>query len=319
MGSTQSALAKNKTKRSDMSKRQLKSSLQMLTFALPAIVWFIIFSYIPMLGLSIAFQKYEFRKGIFGSSFIGFDNFKYLFQSLDLVRILRNTILYNCAFILLTMIAAIAVALMLNSLKKRWQVKIFQTSFFLPYFVSWVVIGYIASTLFDYRSGILNQMLTFIGKEPVSWYQEPKHWIWLLPTFSVWKALGYQSVVYLGAILGVDSEILEAATIDGCSGLQKIRYITLPLITPTIVILLLMSIGSILRADFGLFYYIPNNSGMLYSTTDVIDTYLFRALTQLGNVSVSSAVGFFQSVVGFILVIVSNKLVNKYNSDYALF
>lgn len=300
-----------------MKKRNINWQLYVLIA--PALLWIFIFSYLPMGGLIIAFKKFNYAKGIFGSPWVGLDNFAYLFESQVVTRIVRNTICYNLMFIVAGIIVALIVALMLDYLRSKILVKIFQTAYFLPYFVSWVVVGFIASLMFDYDYGVFNQIATFFGGEKVSWYQEKGMWWWILLSFNIWKNVGFQSVIYLGAIAGIPTDLYESATLDGCGGFQKIRYITLPLLRPTVIILAIMAVGGILRADFGLFYYIPNNTQALYEVTDVIDTYIFRALSTSGNLSVSSAVGFVQSVVGLLLVLLVNTVVRKIESESALF
>lgn len=296
-----------------------KGSLELLILALPAIIWVFIFLYIPMGGLMIAFKDYNYADGIFGSPWCGFKNFEFMFKSSDFTRILSNTAFYNFVFIIVGHSFAIFVALLLDATNSRRSVKLFQTTFFLPYFISWVVVALIGRLILDYDNGFLNQILRFFGKEGVIWYQTPKPWRVILPLFNLWKTFAYSAIIYYGTIMGINQEIYEAASIDGCGKLKSVWYITLPQLKPTIIILLIMAIGSVLRADFGLFYQVTGDNSLIYSTTDVIDTYLFRSLTVTGDLGISSAVGFFQSVVGFFLVICTNYVVNKVESSYALF
>lgn len=296
----------------------LRSTFDLSLMALPGVTFLLIFNYIPMMGILIAFKNYNNRLGFFGSEWVGFRNFEYLFKSQDAFRIIRNTLGYNLMFIFALMVCAIAVALLMDALIRRVSVKIYQTAFFLPYFISWVVVGYMASILFEYDKGIFNQLIRMTGGEGVLWYQETKPWIFILLGAHLWKNIGFQTVIYYGAIMSIDQELYDAAKIDGCRGHHIIRYIVLPLIKPTAIILTILAIGSIMRADFGLFYYVPNNSGMIYETTDVIDTYIFRVLKQTGDISISSAIGFFQSVVGFVMVMTTNWIVRKINAENAL-
>ena len=314
-GNLNTFLEKKKEKRI---KRSTKDSLELLVLAIPCIVWFFIFSYLPMGGICMAFQKFSYKGGVFGSPFVGFDNFEFLFKSMDAYRIVRNTICYNLVFIVVGTVFAVIVAIGLDATGKKWKIKLFQSVYIVPNFISWVVVGFIATALLDFKTGFFNSVLRALGQNPVTWYQTKEVWPGLLVIFQLWKTFGYNSIIYLGVICGIDPTYYEAATIDGCNGWQKTRHITLPLLLPTVVVLTIMSIGSIMRADFGLFYYIPNNTGMLYEVTDVIDSYVFRALTQAGNVSVSAAIGLFQSVVGLILVLITNKIANKVDKSYAL-
>jgi len=296
-----------------------RSTISLGFLTLPAIVWFIVFCYIPMFGIIIAFKDFDYAKGIFGSDWCGFDNFVYLFKSNDAFRILRNTILYNFSFIVIGTIAAIAMALMLDSIKSKAFIKFTQTTIFLPYFISWVVVAFVTQQMFALNNGAMNSLIEFFGGEKVLWYTNTKAWPIILIIANLWKQIGFNTIVYYGSILGIDSSLYEAARIDGASGRQCITKITLPLLKPTIVILFIMSIGSILRADFGLFYYLPNNQGPLYPVTDVIDTYIYRALKVSGDLTGSSAASFVQSVVRLILVLITNTITKKLDPENALF
>ena len=295
--------------------KKYKNSAELAVMALPGFLWFLIFSYIPMFGIIIAFKDFKYNLGIFKSKWVGFDNFKYLFGSNDAFRIVRNTVCYNIAFILLGMIAAIAIAILLDSLSKRFLVKIYQTAMFVPYFISWVLVAYIAQALFEYNGGLVN---TLIGKK-ITWYTEPKPWPFIIITANLWKSIGYNVILYYGAIMGIDSSLYEAAEIDGATKWKMIRNITIPMLKPTMIILGLMGIGNMMRADFGLFYYVPNNSGALYASTDVLDTYIYRILKVSGDISGGSAAGLFQSVVGLLLVVAANAAVRKTDSENALY
>ena len=292
-------------------------SLGMLTF--PAIVWFIVFCYIPMFGIIIAFKDFDYARGIFGSDWCGWENFMYLFKSNDAVRILRNTICYNAVFIVLGTFAAIGVALMLDAIKSKALIKFTQTTIFLPYFISWVVVAFVTQQMFSLNNGAMNSLIEAFGGEKISWYTNTKPWPYILFIANLWKGIGFNTIVYYGSILGIDSTLYEAAKIDGANGRQCITKITLPMLKPTIMVLFIMSIGSILRADFGLFYYIPNNQGPLYPVTDVIDTYIYRALKVSGDLTGSSAASFVQSVFGLILTVVANGITKKLDAENALF
>ncbi|MBQ4517934.1 MAG: sugar ABC transporter permease [Clostridia bacterium] len=296
-----------------------RKSLQLGVLTIPGVIWFLVFSYIPMAGAVIAFKDYKPKRGIWGSEWVGFDNFEFLFSSNDAGRLVFNTVFHNFISIFLVAFVAVAIAVFMDLVDKRIYVKTYQTMLFLPRFISWVVVGFIGTILFHYEHGILNQVVAFFGGEAVSWYLTPKYWWFIIPAFGVWKTMGYTSLVYYGTIMGIDTQIFESAEIDGANTWGKIRHITLPLLRPTIIIMSLMSVGSIMRADFGLFYYVPNNSGSLYSVTDVLDTYIFRALRGAGDMTSSAAAGLFQSVVGLIMVVTCNTIVKKFESESALF
>ena len=296
-----------------------KKTLQLLILALPGIIWLIVFAYVPMGGALVAFKDFKPKKGIIGSAWSGLENFKFLFSSDAATKILVNTLFYNFLSIFIVAAVSVMIALFMDLIDKRVYLKTYQTVLFLPRFISWVVVGYMATILFHYEYGLLNQVLEWFGMKPISWYLEPGPWRTILLSFNVWKTMGYTSLIYYGTIIGIDSEIYEAAEIDGAGPLKKIFYITLPLLKSTIIVMSLMSVGSIMRADFGLFYYVTNNSGALYDVADVLDTYIFRALRGAGDISNSAAASFFQSVVGLIMVLVCNGIVRKIDNDSALF
>jgi len=287
---------------------------------LPGVAYLIINNYMPMYGLTIAFKDVNFAKGIWGSDWNGMDNFKFLFSSSDAYIITRNTILYNAAFIVIGLIVGVGTAILLNEIKNKLAVKFYQSVLLLPYLISMVLVSYLVYSLLSVNVGLMNKtILPALGIDPVSWYNEPKFWPYILVIVNLWKGIGFSCIVYLAAIIGIDKDYYEAAMLDGASKWQQIRKITVPLITPIIVMMTLLSIGRIFYSDFGLFYQVPMNSGALFSTTNVIDTYVFRALMQLGDIGMSAAAGLYQSVVGFILVILSNYTVRKINKDNALF
>ncbi|MFC4302176.1 ABC transporter permease subunit [Cohnella boryungensis] len=287
---------------------------------LPGVLYLLFNNYMPMLGLIIAFKDINYTKGILGSDWIGFKNFEFLFRTSDAYTITRNTILYNGAFIAINTVVAIGVAIMLNGLKNRIASRFYQSVILLPFLISTVVVGYLVFALLSMDSGLMNRtILPALGLDPVMWYNDPKYWPYILTIVHTWKEAGYLCVIYLAAILGIDKEYYEAAKIDGANGRQQIMHITLPSIMPVIIIMTLLAIGKIFYADFGLFYQVPLNSGILSPTTDVIDTYVYRALLNLGDIGMASAAGFYQSVVGFALVIVSNLIVRRFNPDNALY
>ncbi len=306
-------------KRSKRKSLEARKSVQLSILAIPAIAWFVVFCYLPMVGTVIAFKDYKPKRGIWASEWVGFENFRFLFTSSDAGKLVFNTIFHNFLSIIIVAVVAIAIAIFLDLVQKRIYVKIHQTMLFLPRFVSWVVVGYISTILFHYEYGIMNKLVAAFGNDPVSWYLEPKYWWFIIPVFNVWKTMGYNCLIYYGTIMGIDTQIYESAEIDGATTWGKIRHITLPLLKPTVIIMSIMAIGGIMRADFGLFYYVPNNSGALYSVTDVLDTYIYRAVRGMGDMTSSAAASFFQSVVGLIMVIGCNWITRKLDEDSALF
>ncbi|WP_261304216.1 ABC transporter permease [Paenibacillus andongensis] len=302
------------------SKKRIWKYSPLYLMMLPGIAYLIINNYLPMFGLTIAFKDINFTKGIWGSDWVGFQNFKFLFQTSDAYIITRNTILYNVAFILIGLIVAVGFAILLNEIKSKIASRLYQSIIILPFLISMVLVSYLVYSMLSMESGFMNKtILPALGLEPISWYNEPKYWPIIITLVHTWKGAGYACIIYLAAIIGIDPEYYEAAKLDGASKWQQIRTITIPLITPVIIMLTLLAIGRIFYSDFGLFYQVPMNAGALFSTTNVIDTYVFRGLLQLGNIGMSSAAGFYQSLVGFVLVIVSNYVVRKINKENALF
>lgn len=302
---------------------RMKANRQLLMLSLPGAIWFILFAYLPMFGIIVAFKKFRlsggFVKSLINSEWCGFDNFRFLFYSGDMWIVFRNTVLYNMIFIILGIILPILVALMLNEIRKKSLAKIYQSSMFLPYFLSWVVVSYFIYTFLNPEMGLVNGILQSVGKDGIAWYSEKKWWPFIIIFVSQWKGIGYNTVVYLASICGIDKTYYEAAVIDGASKFQQIRYITIPLMKPVITILFILSVGRIFSADFGLFYQIPRNSGTLFDVTNVLDTYVYRALMASGEIGMSSAAALFQSTIGFILIMIANKIVSIIDSDNALF
>ncbi|GLX71412.1 sugar ABC transporter permease [Paenibacillus glycanilyticus] len=292
----------------------------LILMALPGLLYLLINNYLPMFGIVIAFKDVNFAKGILGSDWIGFKNFEYLFKTKDAYIITRNTLLYNIVFIVLNTVIALALAIMLNEIRKRFLSRTYQTLILLPYLISMVIVGYLVLGFLDVENGFMNKtLLPMLGLEPISWYTETKYWPWILTIVNVWKGVGNLCIIYLAAIIGIDNEYYEAATIDGANRWQQVVRITLPLVAPVITIMSLLAIGRIFYSDFGLFYQVPLNTGALMPVTNTIDTYVYRALINLGDIGMSSAAGLYQALVGFILVMVSNAVVRKFNKDNALF
>ena len=298
----------------------VKRYLPLYFLALPALLYLLINNYIPMVGVVIAFKNINLKKGILNSPWCGFDNFKYLFATKDAFIITRNTILYNLAFIIIGTVFAIMMALLLSELRSKGLSKLYQTVILFPYLVSMIIVSYLTYAFLSENTGFINNTIfRALGLEKYAWYSKTKYWPFILIFVNVWKASGYNCIIYLSAILGIDTSYYEAAMLDGASIWQRIRLITLPLIKPTVLMMLILSVGRMFYSDFGLFYQVPQNSGALYPVTNVIDTYVYRALLQLGDIGMSSAAGIYQSIVGCVLVIVANMVVKKYSEESAIF
>ena len=300
--------------------RDRKTTLSLLAIALPGIIYLIINNYMPMAGIFLAFKNYSLAKGPFKSPWCGFKNFEFLFKTKDAWIMTRNTILYNIAFIILGTVMAIFVAILLVELGESMRVKLFQSALLLPNLLSWVVIGFIAYAFLNADNGFINNtVLRWLGLDPVSWYSKPGAWPAILIIVNLWKNIGYQSIIFMASIAGIDKALYEASALDGTTKIQQIFKITLPLLKPTIITLTLMSIGRIFYSDFGLFYQVPQNSGALFATTQTIDTYVYRGLMELNDVGMSAAAGLYQSLVGFVLVTIANRIVRKVDADNALY
>jgi putative aldouronate transport system permease protein len=293
-----------------------RTILLMLT---PAVFFFLLFSYIPMVGIILAFKQYNYAGGVFGSPWNGLDNIRFFFESGDAWRVTRNTALYNIAFIVINNFLQIFAAIMLFEVGGKWFKKITQSVLFLPYFISWVVVGAIAYNLLNYDIGTVNVILKGFGMEPIDIYNTPAYWPYILVVVSAWKGLGYGTVMYLAAITSIDTEMYEAAEIDGANIFQRIMKVTIPNLYPTVTILVLLAVGNIFRGDFGMFYNMIGNNGILFSATDVIDTFVFRSLITSNDIGMSAAAGVYQSVLGFLTIMLVNYAVRRYDKDRALF
>ena len=261
--------------------QKVKRHRTLLLMCAPAVLFFFAFNYVPLPGIYVAFVKFNYRKGIFGSKFIGLDNFEFLLSSGKLWDLTKNTILYNLAFILLGNLLAIFVAILLNEMRCKWFKKVSQTIMFLPYFISQVLIGLLVFNLLNFDTGFVNTILANMGLEKWQPYSDPTVWPILMVIIYLWQQTGYQSVVYFAAIMGIDGEMMEAAKVDGANGFQRIRYIILPSLKPTMVILLLFALGGIVKGNFGLFYNIVGTNPILYNTTDIIETYVYLSLIHI--------------------------------------
>lgn len=304
---------------------EIKKNKVLFLMLLPGMIVLILNNYLPMFGVVIAFKNFKFVgsnffDSLFKSEWVGFNNFKFLFGTTDAFVITRNTLLYNVAFISLGLVIAVTLAVALSELRFRRLARFYQGAMFLPYFLSWVVASYLVYAFLSFDTGFINKsVLAPLGIQPVTWYTNTKPWPFILIFMHFWKWAGYNCVVYLAAILALDPEHFEAATIDGASKWQQIIRITIPQLVPLMIILTLLNMGRIFYADFGLFFHIPRNTGMLYPATNVIDTYVYNTLLYMGDIGMSSAASLYQAVLGFILVIVTNHLIRRRNKDYALF
>lgn len=297
----------------------LKDNTELFLLTVPALLCFIIFSYLPMYGAVIAFKSYNYADGILGSKWIGLKNFEFFFTSQDAWRITRNTVGYNLMFIVVGTFCSVVMALFMYEISDRTLLcKIYQTAATIPRFMSWVVVGYIVYALLDPVKGVFNEILAMVGKEPAMWYMEPRYWPVILLFANLWKGVGMGSLIYYAALSGIDIELYESAKLDGANRRQQILYISLPGIIPIITILTILAVGGIFHGDFGLFYTIPMDIGTLYPVTDVIDTYVYRGL-RTGDIGPTAAVGLFQSAVGLALVVVTNLIVKKVNPENSLF
>ena len=298
---------------------EVKKNKALFVMAAPAVLLVLVMQYLPMSGLVLAFKNYRYDMGVFGSDWNGLANFSYLFSSGTGWLITRNTLLYNLLNLITSQMLAVLIAIFITEMNGKIFKKVSQSVIFLPYFISWVIVGVFVYNIFNYETGLMNGLLTSVGFEAVNMYDKPGAWPAIICIFNSWKWCGYNSVIYIAAITGVDSEIYEAASIDGATIFQRIRAITLPSIKPTIITMLLLQVGRILRGDFEMFYQIVGNNGQLYNATDVIDTYVFRSLMQNSNIGMTAAASFYQSALCFIIIMVVNAVVKRIDADYALF
>lgn len=315
-----------KVKSSSQGFASRKKTLSLLSMVAPGTIWLILLRYLPMFGIVIAFKDYRiytkapsFIKNIKNSPWVGLDKFKFLFATSDAGKMIVNTIGYNALWIVLGLVISVSFAIMLNEVTNKFVAKTYQTLMFFPYFLSWVVASYFVLAFLDPTRGLIVHMQKSQGITGYNWYSEPKPWPVILTIANVWKYTGYSTILYLAAITGIDANQYEAASIDGASKWQQIRYITLPHLRPMITILFIMNVGRIFNADFGLFYMVPKNSGPLFPATQVIDTYVYRALTATNDISMSAAAGLLQNIVGFICIMTANTIVRRIDEDSSLF
>lgn len=300
--------------------RKLKRFLPLYMMMLPGLIYIIINNYMPLSGLQLAFKKFKYTLGIWGSNRNGVKNFTYLFKTGDAWVIIRNTLGYNLIFIILGTLLAILVAILLNEIQRKRQQQIYQTIILIPHLISYVIVSYIVYALLGESNGMVNNSILIpLGLEPAAWYTDAKYWPYILSFVQLWKTFGYSSIIYFASILGIDKSYYEAAVVDGASTWKQITHITLPMLKPVIITLTLLSIGRIFYSDFGLFYQVPMNTGLLYSATSTIDTYVYRGLLETNDIGRASAAGFIQSVLGFLLVLGTNAAVRAVEKEQALF
>lgn len=297
-----------------------KSDLALLAMLLPGSIYLLVNNYAPMAGLFIAFKKINYQKGIWGSPWVGLSNFKYLFKTKDALIMTRNTLLYNLVFIALNIILGVAFAIMLNEIRGALLKKGVQTILLMPQIVSMVIVSYMAFAFLSSDNGFINHsILEPLGKEKISWYTKTAYWPFILIFVQAWKNIGYNTLLFLASVVGIDQSLYEAAQVDGATRFQQIRHITLPLLRPAMITLGLLMVGRIFYSDFGLFYQVPMDSGPLLPVTQTIDTYVYRGLSNISSLGMSSAASFYQSIVGFVVVLTCNLIVRRVDSDSALF
>lgn len=303
--------------------RRFKKNRPLFFLSLPGIIWFAIFSYIPLFAILVAFKNFRLNGGFLNSfwtsEWVGFKNFDFLIKSGDGALIIRNTVGYNIVFIIFGIIIPLTLALLLNEIFSKKLSKLYQSVMFIPYFLSMVVVSYIVFAFLDPTNGYINGVLKIFSIEPIQFYMEPKYWPFILVAVQMWKTMGYNMIIFLAAICGFDKSYYEASMLDGASKWGQIKYVTIPLLTPVITMLLILSVGGIFRSDFGLFYQVPRDSGALIGVTQTIDTYIYRGLATMGDIGLSAAGGLLQSVVGFILVIGTNAVVRKMDKNQSIF
>jgi putative aldouronate transport system permease protein len=300
---------------------ELNKNKTLYLMTLPALLLLFLFNYFPMGGIILAFKNFNLSNGIFASPWMHpiFENFRFFFTSDNWVRVTRNTILLNLMFIVVGTVINVGLAILLNETKSRWFQRTAQSLTLLPYFISWIVVGVFAYNIFNYEHGMINEIVARFGVEKTDWYSKPAAWPFLILIIWIWKSVGYNSIIYLAALTGIDHTLYESARIDGATKLQQIRYITIPLLRPTIVVLTLLAVGRIMNSDFGMFYALVGDSAQIYPTVDVIDTFVFRSLKGSGDMGMAAAASFYQSVLAFVLVYFSNRVARKYESGSALF
>lgn len=299
-----------------------KQDFPLYILALPGVIALLLFSYFPMAGIILVFKDYNFKGGIFGSPWADpiFKNFRFFFNNISTaIRATGLTVMYNLLFFFVGTIVAVAIAIMLSEIKGKYFIKVSQSLMFLPYFISWMVMGAILYALLNVESGLINQFLISIGKAPIDFYANPKYWIPILTIVNTWQSCGYTSIIYYGVLTGIDSSLYEAATVDGATKFQCIRKITLPLLKPTIIILFLLSVGNMLKGNLNMIIGLTNLNPVLFPTTDLIDVFVYRSGIRNGEMAFASAISLYQSIFGFLLVVGANKIAGKFDKEATLF
>ncbi|WP_159741731.1 ABC transporter permease [Erysipelothrix aquatica] len=305
--------------------KDMRKNWVLLLMALPGALWMIFFFYIPVFGNVVAFKDFRFSsdggflRSLYESEWVGLKNFEFLFSSDNAWIITRNTVLYNLGFIVIGTACAVALAIVMSMLRNKRRVKTYQTAMMFPYFISWIIISSFVYSFLSPDKGIVNRVMVNMGSSPINWYTDPTYWPFIIIFIGIWKNLGYQSVIYFASIMGIDPTYYEAAKIDGANRWQQIRHVTIPQIVPLISILMILAVGNIMRADFGLFYNVPRNSGPLTPVTQVLDTFVYKGLAASGDLGMSSAAGLYQSVVGLVILVGANSIVRKLDPDSSLF
>lgn len=305
---------------SDATRHKVIANLSLFLMTLPGLVMLFIFNYMPMFGLVIAFKDYRFAKGIFGSEWVGFKNFQWLFGPGMGWRIVRNTVFYNVLFIFSGLVGSLTLAMLVNEIHKNRLSRVYQAMSFLPHFVSWVVVGIFANFFLRSDGGLINKLLESLGSDPVFFYRSAEYWPVILVVVNLWKGVGFGTITYLTGIMGIPEEFYEAAQIDGANRWQQIRHITLPLLLPLVITVTLLQLGGIFRGNLEMFnQMVGTNNPLLYRTTDIIDTFVFRSLLELFNLGMAGAAGLFQSLVGLVMIMVTNWTVKRIRADRALY
>lgn len=313
-------MGKDKPKKALVSRiRQFRKYLPLYLMMLPALIYLLINNYLPMSGLVLAFEKYKVQDGIWGSQLIGLKNFTFLIKSNELPILFRNTLGYNMCFIIVNLVFGVGLAILITEIGNLKFRKLAQSSILFPFVVSIVIVSYMVRGFLDPEAGLLNHILEVLGQQKIAWYDTKKYWPFILIFVNTWKGVGYGCILYISSILGIDMSLYESASLDGATKFQKIRYITLPFLKPTMITVSLLGVGRIFTSDFGLFFQVPQNSGLISDVTQTIDTFVYKALISQSNIGMSAAASFFQSVMGFLMILIFNTVTRKISEENALF
>lgn len=319
-------MKRDATKTTKKRKLWSKDDTELSLLALPTFIWYVLFSYLPMFGVIIAFKKFKivtpgksFLYNLFKSDWVGFDNFEYIFQANSFTLLLRNTVLYNLVFIVLGILLPVTLAILLSLIYSKFKSKLYQTAMFFPHFLSWVVVSYFVYAFLSPDKGALNTVLEFFGKESVNWYMEPKFWPFILIFMKMWKGVGYGTVVYLASITGIDPTFYEAAVIDGATKWKQVKHITIPSLKPIVIMMFILNVGSIFASDFGLFFQVTRGiPASLYDVASTFDTYIYKAILSSTPIGMTSSMSLLQSVACCCTILFTNWIVKKVDNDYAI-